>query len=95
MRGWGDVGGVFVGRYGKLGYLVRLSKGELHLRGYRQEVVDPSNPMNLIQGKIIKRGRVTIINLLRNYRWIKNHQQKSMLLWGLRKYENGIPKGTC
>jgi hypothetical protein len=82
QRGFGDVGGIFVGLNGKSGYIARLSKGELQLRGFRYELVNPTNPFMNLQGKIKKRGRVTLINLLQNYRWIKNHKQRSMLLWG-------------
>ena len=82
QKGWGDVGGIFVGISGKTGYIVRISRGELQLRGYRYELVDPTNPFQTIQGKIQKRGRVTLIRILQNWRWIKNHKQRSMLLWG-------------
>ena len=83
QRGWGDVGGIFAGISGKTGYIVRLSKGELNLRGYRYEIVNPKRPMQLIEGIIKKRGRATLIIILRNWRWIKNHRQRSMLLWGI------------
>lgn len=29
---------------------------------------------------IAKRGRKTVINILRNYRWVKNHRQRSFLM---------------
>ena len=82
QRGFGDVVGIFAGVNGRSGYIARLGKGELQLRGFRYELVNPNNPFQNLQGKIKKRGRVTLINLLQNYRWIKNHKQRSMLLWG-------------
>lgn len=89
IRGREDCGGIFAGRFGKSGYIARLSKGELHLRGFRYAVVDPQNPMRLLSGKIRKRGRKTLIILLRDRRWIKNHKQVSMLLWGIGGDKNG------
>lgn len=85
ISGWGDKGGIFSGRFGKSGYIVRVSKGELHLMGYRSAVIDPRNPMRLIHGNIKKRGRKTLIMLLRNWGWIKNHKDVSMLLWGIER----------
>lgn len=85
MRGHGDVGGVFAGRFGKAGYIVRMSQGELHLRGYRYEIVDPDNPMRVVQGNIQKRGRKTLIMILRDRRWLRGHKDVSMLLWGIER----------
>lgn len=83
QRGYGDIGGLFVGLSGKSGYIARITKGELQLHGYRFQVVDPSNNLRTVNaGGIQKRGRKTLINLLRNWRWIKNHYQVSMLLHG-------------
>jgi len=86
QRGWGDCGGIFAGISGKSGFIVRISKGELQLRGYRYELVDPKNPFQTLPGRIRKRGRATLVIILKNWRWIKNHKQKSMLLWGGEKY---------
>ena len=83
QRGYGDVGGIFVGLSGKSGYIARITKGELHLNGFRWEVVDPNDKMRTIPGKIQKRGRKTLVRLLKNWRWVKNHQQISMLTWGI------------
>ena len=79
QRGFGDIGGIF----GDGKYIARITKGELNMRGYRHRVINKDNPTQYIDGNIKKRGRVTLVNLLRNYRWIKNHKQKSMLLWGI------------
>lgn len=84
IAGYGDVAGVFAGRFGRLGYIARMSKGELHLDGYRFQVVDPQNNMRMIDGHIRKRGRKTLIRLLRSWGWIKNHKQVSMLSWGMK-----------
>lgn len=92
QRGVGDVAGVFVGHSGKGGYICRMNKGELTMDGYRWMVRDPSNPMRYIPGRIKKRGRKTIINLLRNYRWVTNHKQRSMLTWGI-EYSDDKVKG--
>ena len=92
IRHVGDVAGLFVGTTGRGGYICRLTKGELHLNGYRYMVQDPDNTMRLTQGRIKKRGRKTIVQLLKNYRWITNHKQVSMLMWGL-DYPNEQVKG--
>lgn len=83
VRGYGDIVGVFAGLSGKSGYICRMTKGELTLAGYRELIVDPTNKMQLKQGIIKKRGRKTVINLLKSWRWVKNHRQTSMLLWGI------------
>lgn len=85
QRGYGDVGGLFVGLGGKSGYIARITKGDLTMKGYREAIVDPHNRMRLIEGRIKKRGRVTLVNILRNYRWAKTHQQRSMLLFGIER----------
>lgn len=84
QRGYGDVGGLFVGLSGKTGYIARFTKGELTLHGYRTEIVDPTNPLHYKQGVIKKRGRKTLLMLLRNYRWVENHKDRSRILWGLK-----------
>lgn len=90
-RGSGnDVVGLFVGYSGKSGYICRLSQGELHLNGYRWAVVDPDNPMKMLEGRIKKRGRKTVVNLLRNYRWVTNHKQRSMLTWGIEYPDSDV-----
>lgn len=89
QRAYADVGGIFVGLSGKAGYIARITKGELQMNGYRHAVVDPQNKMRLKQGFIKKRGRKTLINILRNYRWIKNHRDFTMLTFGIvpKEYE--------
>jgi len=84
QRGYGDIVGLFAGLSGKSGYICRMSKGELHLSGWRQEIVDPEHPMLTTRGNIAKRGRKTVIMLLKDWRWVKTHKQKSLLLWGLK-----------
>lgn len=79
-RRTGDVVGLFVGYSGKSGYICRLSKGELHLNGFRLYFKDEQGKPT---SRISKRGRKTVINLLRNYRWINNHYQRSMLTYGI------------
>lgn len=87
QRGYGDIGGVYAG---SRGYIARVTKGELTMNGYRVAVVDPLHPMLMKQGRIQKRGRKTLINLLRNYRWIPKHEHRTMLTWGIipAKYGN-------
>lgn len=85
IAGLGDRGGIFAGKFGKSGYIIRLSKGELHLMGYRHELVDPTNPMRIVQGRIRKRGRKTLVMILRNWGHITNHKDVSMLLWGIER----------
>lgn len=84
MRSFGDVAGIFAGKSGKSGYIARMTKGELTLHGYREVVYDPMSPLSTMEGKIKKRGRKTLIKLLQNYRWIKNHKQISKLTWGIK-----------
>jgi hypothetical protein len=80
---YGDNGGIFVKGSGTSGYISRITLGELSLAGYRHIIRDPNNLLLTQQGAIRKRGRKTLINLLRSYRWIKTHKQRSMLAWGL------------
>lgn len=68
---------------GKSGYIARITKGELHMDGYRMQYTNPKDPFQKVNGIIKKRGRKTLINLLRNWRWVKTHRQRSMLLWGI------------
>jgi len=82
-RGVVDVEGIFKGISGKGGYIGRFSKGELHLNGYRFMLRDPDDPMKYVQGPIRKRGRKTVVNLLRNYGWVTNHKQRTMLVYGI------------
>ena len=87
QRRYGDLGGIFVGLSGKGGYIARITKGQLQLNGYRETRVDTENKMKLKQGPIKKRGRKTLINLLRNYRWVTTMRERSMLLWGYDRNE--------
>lgn len=83
VRGYGDI----VGLYGSYHYILRMTKGELHLNGHRLGLPNPDDPTKPVQGMIQKRGRKTIINILRNHRWITNHRQRTMLLWGIEPKE--------
>jgi hypothetical protein len=67
VRGKGDIVGVFAGVSGRAGYICRLSKGELHMNGFRFMLPDPDHNLRMVQGPIQKRGRKTVINLLRNF----------------------------
>lgn len=79
-----DVIGLFVGRGGRGGYICRMGKGDIPLDGYRLVFVKPEDQkINTKMSKIRKRGRKTVINFLRNYRWVTNHKQRSMLTWGI------------
>lgn len=84
MRGdwYGDCGGLFTGIFGRSGYIARMSKGELQMHGYRFQVVDPRNPMRLVNGHIQKRGRRTLVEILKNYRWL-SYIQAARVRWGL------------
>lgn len=88
-KGRGDIGGLFATRVGPCGsYIARVTKGDLAMKGYRIEVVDPQDPFRRKNSRIQKRGRVTLIQLLRKYRWIKNHKQRSMLYFGIEPKVN-------
>jgi len=82
IRGTADIAGLFVGVGGKGGYIMRLTKGELHLNGYRNVIVGQDG-MTFRNGYIKKRGRKTVINKLRNFRWLTNHKQVTMLTYGI------------
>lgn len=72
-----NVCGIFVGKSGKGGYICRFNEGELQLNGWS------SLPMDGSPSRIQARGRKTMVNLLRNYRWIRNHRQRTMLSYGI------------
>ncbi len=86
----GDVNGLFVGISGKGGYICRLTKGEFHATGFRMVYTDEEGNQT---SRIKKRGRKTVINLLRNYRWLTNHKQRTMLLHGI-EYPDEEVRGT-
>lgn len=81
VRSYGDI----IGLYGGPHYILRMTKGELHMNGYRLQRANPDDPFHPIQGNIQKRGRKTIINILRSHRWVTNHKDRSRLLYGLKK----------
>ena len=60
QRGKGDI----VGLFANAAYITRLTRGELHLNGYR-EVIVGQDGMTFRNGYIKKRGRKTVINKLR------------------------------
>ena len=82
IRGIGDICAVYVQNGLKSGYIARFSKGELHLNGYRMQVIDTENPIKYKQGNIMKRGRKTLLNLLLN-RGVITRAQRSQILWGI------------
>lgn len=88
----GDVAGLFVGKSGKTGYITRLTKGELLVDGYRYNYPDPQDPRKMVRGPIQKRGRRTVINLLKKYRWVTTLKQECMLLHGI-EYPDHEVKG--
>lgn len=97
VKGSGDVVGLFIGLAGRSGYICRLSKGELNARGFRHVFKDANNlgAQDVYNSKIQKRGRLTVINLLRNYRWVTNHKQRSMLAYGIDYPDNEVRGLTC
>lgn len=76
IRGPLDVGGIFLGSE----YLIRVTKGELNLNGYRYEYF--TDQLQRVQGNIMKRGRKTIVKLL-GARIPLSVEQRSLLLWGV------------
>ncbi len=84
QRGYGDIVGLFAGKSGKGGYILRMTKGEVTLHGYREQLVNPENPTEMVNGIIKKRSRKTVVNLLRSWRWVKTHKERSMLLCGIK-----------
>lgn len=76
QRGYGDI----VGLYGGSGYICRLTKGELNMNGYKTVNMNPDTGEQM-GATITKRGRKTVLNLLRNFRWI-NARQRSQIIWG-------------
>lgn len=88
-RGNTDIGGVFVGKSGKSGFIVRLTAGDITLYGARGDVVDEwGDVINVIT----KRSRLSVVNRLRKSGWINNHKQISMLCHGI-KYLDSEVKG--
>lgn len=77
IRGPHDVGGIFRGSE----YLVRITKGELNLNGYRYTHF--TDTLQKVEGKIEKRGRKTIVKMLQAQGVVKTQKQRSLLLWGV------------
>lgn len=97
MRGIADIAGLFIGTTGRQGYICRMTKGELHLDGYRLNFKNPDNMAEVKASVIVKRGRKTVINLLRNYRWVTKHKQRTMLTYGINYPDEevrGLTNGT-
>lgn len=80
-RGYGDI----IGLYGAHAYILRMTKGEFNFNGWRLQLPNPEDPLNPIQGRIMKRGRKTVVNILRSHRWATNHRDRTMLLYGIEK----------
>lgn len=77
QRGQMDVVGLFDGSK----YLMRLNRGELNLNGFRMKYFTDS--LETKMGPIQKRGRKTILSTLMRGGYIKNHEQRNLLLWGV------------
>tara|TARA_R110000868_G_C10972640_1_gene770684 strand:- start:19549 stop:19842 length:294 start_codon:yes stop_codon:yes gene_type:complete len=77
VRGTGDVGGIFRGSE----YLVRITKGELNLNGYRYTYF--TDRLQKVEGNIMKRGRKTIVKMLQARGVVKSQKERSLLLWGI------------
>ena len=87
-----DVAGLFVGMSGKTGYICRLTQGELNLHGYRMQYTDPKDISKKSLSVIKKRGRVSVVKLLRKYRWITKPEQETMLMYGI-EYPDHVVRG--
>ncbi len=96
QRNYGDVAGIFAGLSGKSGYVCRITKGEFHLQGYRLSMQSADEILigRPKWGNIKKRGRKTVINLLRNWRWVKNHYQRTMLTYGVEYPDSLLRSGA-
>lgn len=66
--------------------------GELNMHGYRMQYTDPNDLSKKKLSKIKKRGRVSLVKLLRKYRWITKPEQETMLLYGI-EYPDNIVRG--
>jgi hypothetical protein len=76
VRGPLDVGGIFLGSK----YLLRITKGEINLNGYRYTYF--TDRLEKVEGNIMKRGRKTIVKLLQQYIPL-TMEQRASLLWGI------------
>ena len=79
-RRTGDVVGLFVGYSDKSGYICRLSK-----ENYTSMVLDYISKTNKGSSQVEypnEAGRLSL-TYSRNYRWINNHYQRSMLTHGI------------
>ena len=81
QKSYGDVVGLYCGPH----YILRMTKGELNFNGYRLQIQNPEDPLNPIQGRIMTRGRKTIISILRSHRWVTKRKDTTMLLYGIEK----------
>lgn len=78
-RAYGDILGLYFGPH----YILRMTKGELQMNGYRYQIIDRNNVTQYINGNIQKRGRKHILNILWNHRHI-TYKQRSQILWGIK-----------
>jgi hypothetical protein len=76
-RGYGDIIGLYDGDK----YLIRMSKGEFNLNGYRKKYIHDN--LSVSFGTIQKRGRKTVVRMLQRMGYIKNLKDYSLLLWGV------------
>lgn len=77
QRGYGDIVGIFLGNE----YLVRMSRGEVPLNGYREKYIDPAT-VQMTAGRIMKRGRMTLTRILEARGLIKGPRDRAILIWG-------------
>jgi hypothetical protein len=78
QRGKGDVVGLYLGHE----YLVRMSKGEVPLNGYRHKRFNPYT-LQYEVGNIAKRGRMTLTRILEARGVIKGPRDRAKLIWGI------------
>lgn len=75
-QGYGDIAGLFDGRE----YLIRMTKGELNVNGYR--IREFGDDLRWHEGNIMKRGRKTVVKMLEKKGYL-NLNQRASLLWGI------------
>jgi len=75
-RGYGDIVGVFDGDR----FLIRMSKGEFNLNGYRKKFIRGN--LDVVYGNIQKRGRKTVTRMLQRKGYVNSIKDYRMLLWG-------------
>jgi len=77
QRGYGDIVGIYLGDE----FIVRATKGELNLNGYRFRYY--SQTMEKKEGNIMKRGRKTLVKMLERH-FKDKVKDRAYLLWGVK-----------